>query len=428
MKVAILGYGEEGRASYRYWLDKGAEVTIVDENTALTDLPEFAMTLIGPKVFKDLEGFDLLVRTPSLSLEDIKTDGKIWSATNEFFAVCPSVVIGVTGTKGKGTTATLISEILRASGKTVHLLGNIGVPALSVLSVINPDDLVVFELSSFQLWDLQKSPQTAVVLMIEPDHLDIHGSMDEYVGAKTNISSHQSTEDLIVFHPTNDFAGQIAKKSPAQKKRYMTAEGAEIIDGNIVIDDQIICSVSKIGLIGLHNLENVCAAITAAWKYTKDIDAIRKAVTEFKGLPHRLEFVRELKGVGYYDDSFSSAPGATVAAIQSFSQPEILICGGFDRGLDYEQLARAIVAQQNLKEVILMGQTKQHLARSLDSLGFTRYQVIETSDLKAIVYSARELAEPGDVIVLSPGCASFDMFKNFKDRGEQFKRIVGELK
>jgi UDP-N-acetylmuramoylalanine--D-glutamate ligase len=427
MKVAIAGYGQEGVANYQYWLGLGAELTILDEHEPSQSLPPGAVVKIGPTVFNDLSAYDLVVRTASLNPNKLKSAQKVWSATNEFFAKCPAPIIGVTGTKGKGTTATLIAEILRAAGKTVHLVGNIGTPALAELPAIGPTDFVVFELSSFQLWDLEASPQTAVVLMIEPDHQDIHASMTEYIEAKANIGKYQSAEDLLVYHPTNQYSAEIAEKSPAQKKKFLSPEGAYRAHGSIGIEEVTLCLEAEVGLLGAHNLENICAAVTAAWNYTQDTAAIKAAVVNFKGLEHRLEFVRELGGVKYYNDSFSSAPGATIAAIQAFTAPEILVCGGYDRGISFTHLAQAIAQQKNLTSVVLIGETKHALAAALDAVGFSRYKIVESKNLVEITQLARSLATSGDVVLLSPGCASFDMFQNFYDRGEQFKAAVREL-
>src|SRR3989344_5255903 len=221
MKIAIAGYGMEGQESYRYWAEQGYAITIVDQNAVPSKpLPEGVQTLLGEGVFGLLQDFDLVIRTAGLNPNKIKTNGKIWSATNEFFAKCPAPIIGVTGTKGKGTTCSLIASILRAAGKTVHLVGNIGTPALAELANIQPDDIVVFELSSFQLWDARKSPQIAVVLMIEPDHLDMHDDMDDYVAAKTNIVRHQTDQDVVVFNAQNEISTKMAQSSAARKTDY----------------------------------------------------------------------------------------------------------------------------------------------------------------------------------------------------------------
>ncbi len=427
MNVAIIGYGVEGKASYKYWRVLGANVTIIDENEHVSELPENAKTILGPTALDHLNDFDLVIRTPPLRPDKLNTTAKVWSATNEFFEKCQAPIIGVTGTKGKGTTATLIAKILENSGIRVHLVGNIGTPALTVLPEVKATDVVVFELSSFQLWDLEKSPETAVVLMIEADHMDIHASMEEYIAAKANIVKHQTSGDLAVVHPTNHYANQIAQHSKASIKHYLNRDGAYVENGIITIQNEEICHVDDVGLIGAHNLENICAAVTASWKYTQDINAIKSALRDFKGLPHRLEVVTSTDSITFIDDSFSSAPGATIAAIKSFTQPEILICGGFDRGLDFAELATAIAEQQNIKKIVLIGQTKHKIAQALDKLAIDSYEIMETQDFNKILEFARLSAEAGDVIILSPGCASFDMFENFKDRGEAFQKIVKEF-
>lgn len=427
LKIAIAGYGQEGEASYEYWNKLGADITIFDESIPDRTAPEGVKTYFSADAFSQMYDFDFIIRTPSLSPVKIQSNSKVWSATNEFFMQCPAPIIGVTGTKGKGTTASLIAAILREGGKQVHLVGNIGKPALSELEHIQAEDFVVFELSSFQLWDLEKSPQNAVVLMIEPDHLDVHSSMEDYVTAKSHIAVFQTSDDYLTYHPTNSFSAQIAALSPAKKSRYMSSDGANVVDGAITIENQTICQVSEVGLLGAHNLENICAVITASWRYIKDTEAIKKAVTSFQGLPHRLQIIEEVDGVSYVDDSYSSAPGAVIAAITSFQQPEILICGGFSRDLDFTQLAKKISEQQNIKKVLLIGQTKQKIAEALQAQDFTSFQILDATNMSEIVAAAQHESTNGDVVLLSPGCPSFDMFKNFADRGEQFQQIVKGL-
>jgi UDP-N-acetylmuramoylalanine--D-glutamate ligase len=329
MKVAIAGYGIEGEANYRYWVDLGHDVTIVDENTIpAKPIPENAKVLLGEKVFRKLQDFDLVVRTASLPPQYIKTDGDVWSSTNEFFAECPAPIIGVTGTKGKGTTSSLITNILRAAGHTVHLVGNIGTPSLSVLPEVTKDDIVVFELSSFQLWDLKLSPHVAVVLMIEPDHLDIHADFDDYIKAKSNIRRHQKAGDICFYHPTNEHSAKIAKSAVlGDIERYAHEEGhtAYVKDGYFYVHGDKICPTSVMSIQGAHNIENACAAISAARVFTVDNVAIERGLHEFEGLPHRLKFVREVHGVQYFDDSIATTGGSVIAAIHAFTQPKVLV-------------------------------------------------------------------------------------------------------
>ena len=427
MKIAIAGYGIEGKSNYEYFSKLG-DVTIVDEKASKEVLPDGALNLLGEGVFEQLAGYDMVVRTAGLAPNKIKTDGKVWSATNEFFARCPAPIIGVTGTKGKGTTSTLITEILRASGKTVHLVGNIGTPALSVLSSISPDDIVVYELSSFQLWDLERSPKVSVVLLVEPDHLNVHADFDDYVLAKANIAAHQHPNDVVIYHPNNEQSARIAATSSARHKlRFMTPDAAYIVDGAVCIDNEMICRTDEVGLLGEFNLQNVCAAISAAWQFTHDITAIATTVRHFKGLPHRLEFVTEKAGVRFYNDSFSSAPTATMAAVTAFNEPIVLILGGFDRGIDLTSLAKAIAATKNIAQILVIGQIRERLAAALKAESVKNMEIIDDTKMNVIVRRAAEIAKPGDVVLLSPGCASFDMFKDFYDRGEQFKQAVGEM-
>jgi UDP-N-acetylmuramoylalanine--D-glutamate ligase len=411
MKIAIAGYGVEGKANFSYWNRPENDITIVDERESLDDLPDNAKTLLGPGSFEQLQGFDLVVRTAGLAPYKIKTDGKIWSSTNEFFAKCPVPIIGVTGTKGKGTTCSLIASILRAAGKTVHLVGNIGVPALEELSKIQANDVIVFEMSSFQLWDIDKSPHIAVVLMIEPDHLNVHMDFEDYVNAKARIVSYQTSNDVVIYNQNNPYARDIAEKSVARKIVYPFAI-TEFAD--------------SLKLPGKHNQENASAAIAAAREFGVSDDEIRQGLVTFEGLPHRLEKVRELDGVTYYNDSFSSAPSATVAAIRSFDAPEIVIIGGVDKGANFEELSKVLKESSQVKTVILIGAIRSKLAEQFSSSS-AKILISDARTMPEIVAEAHARTEPGDVVLLSPACSSFDMFKNFYDRGDQFRDVVNAL-
>ncbi len=231
-----------------------------------------------------------------------------------------------------------------------------------------------------------------------------------------------------MYHPTNSYSRTVAATSPAlTKRKYLHEEGANIIDSTVVIDEQKICSINDIGLLGQHNMENVCAAVTATWVFTHDAAAIAEAAKNFKGLEHRLELVRDVSGVKFYNDSFSSAPSASLAAMKSFAQPEIVIMGGYDKQGSFDDFAKEVKTLPNIKKILLMGQTRNIIAQSLEAAGVKQYEVLATGDFEKIVEQATGLAEPGDVVLLSPGCASFDMFKNFYERGEQYKAIVGNL-
>jgi UDP-N-acetylmuramoylalanine--D-glutamate ligase len=434
MKIAIAGYGLEGEENYAYWSrDPSNQLTIVDESLQPKHgLPEGDVaTILGEGVFEKLDDFDLVIRTAGLAPYKIKTNGKIWSATNEFFAKCPAKIIGITGTKGKGTTASLIAAIFEAAGKKVWLVGNIGVSAIKILDQIQPDDVVVFEMSSFQLWDIERSPQTAVVLLIEPDHLNVHKGMDDYVHAKGNIRRFQTDDDICIYNPTNEYSRTIATSSDKGRAlRYGVQDdgGAYVKDSNFMVDEQIICSVDSLQLIGRHNVENACAAISVAKQWGLDNTSIEKGLLNFKGLPHRLEFIRNVNGVDYYNDSFSSAPAATVAAVRSFANPEILILGGIDKGGDFNELAEALKQQPNLRDIIIIGEIREKLGDILRDAGVSaNINISDAKTMKEIVDHAASRAQNGDVVILSPACASFDMFRDFYDRGEQFRNVVQGL-
>lgn len=429
MKIAIAGYGVEGEASYTYWsADPANDITIVDDSeTPKFMVPEGAKTLLGADAFQKLDGFDLVIRTPGLAPRKIKTDGKIWSATNEFLAKCPAPIIGVTGSKGKGTTASLITSILQAAGRTVHLVGNIGQPALEALSHIQPSDIVVYELSSFQLWDVERSPQTAVVLFIEPEHLDVHKDMEEYVAAKANIAKFQSAEDILIYNQENQYSRSIAELSKAIKIGYPSEQTAHIKENNFYNGEQFICSVDVLQIPGVHNQSNALAAIDAVWKFTKDPEVIQTGLRTFRGLPHRLAFVRNFKGVDYYDDSIATTPTSAVAAIAAFTNPKVLIIGGSDKGADYAPLIEAIQNDDSVKAIISIGANGEAITSKLDEVHQSLVHRVDSKSMKDIVALAAELATPDDIVILSPAAASFDMFKSYVDRGEQYVAAVNQL-
>lgn len=431
MRVAILGFDVEGRASYEYYLSRGHEVVICDQNPGLT-VPEGTESFLGEGYLDDLNRFDLLVRTPGLHPRHIlkknpDVESKITTQTNEFLRVCPSKnTIGVTGTKGKGTTSTLIAKMLQATGKTVHLGGNIGVAPFELLKAgIEPEDFVVLELSNFQLIDLKSSPHIAVCLMVVPEHLNWHVNLDEYIAAKQQMFRWQTSQDIAVYYAQNDYSKQIVSISEAHKIPYFQAPGASIDQGQIVIDGQTICPTNELKLLGMHNWQNVCAAITAVWQVLPDVAALRSVLASFSGLEHRLEFVREVDGVQYYDDSFGTAPETAMVAIQAFPEPKIIILGGSDKGADYSELAKT-VATGNVRQAILIGEQAGRIGQALRAAGFNAITP-GGATMTEIITNARKAAQPGDVVLLSTACASFDMFKSYKDRGEQFKAIVNRL-
>lgn len=426
MKIAIAGYGVEGESNYRYYNTPDNQVVIIDEHQPARELPVDASVIIGDDAFTRLEGYDLVVRTAGLAPGKVTTDGKIWSATNEFFAKCPAPIIGVTGSKGKGTTVSLIASILRVDGKTVHVVGNIGTPALDVLAQISADDIVVYELSSFQLWDAQRSPQVAVVLMIEPDHLDVHADFDEYVQAKGNIARHQGSADVVVYNGQNEWSKVIAGESLGLQVAVQSKISAHVHDGYFYYNEQQLCSVDTLRLPGVHNQDNACAAIAAAWNWVQNPEAIRAGLASFDGLPHRLKFVRTVHGISYYDDSIATTPGSAIAAMRAFDQSKIMILGGSSKGASFDEVAE-VASRTDVKAVIAIGTEARQVETAMSAWLVPVINLgIETS-MSQIVATAAAQASDGDVVVLSPACASFDMFKNYADRGDQFIAAVQHL-
>lgn len=437
MKVAVVGYGIEGEQNYRYWTERGDDVTIVDERTAPTKaLPEGAPAILGNTALQQLDGFDMIIRTAGLAPRKIATNTKIWSATNEFFLQCPAPIIGVTGSKGKGTTCSLITSILRAAGYTVHLVGNIGTPALDVLPGIQSDHIVVYELSSFQLWDIERSPHKAAVLHIEADHLDVHADFAEYIAAKSNIVKYQTRTDICVYHPTNAWSQAIAKNQPefathAAKYATLDNENPELetvyADGGMfkTTRGRVICSVGALRLPGEFNIGNACAAMSLCLGYDVSDTQFEEGLRGFTGLPHRLRFVAEKNGVQYYDDSIATTPGSAIAAANAFHSPKVMILGGSSKGADFTELAH-VLAGAKIRKLLLVGEEGAKIAETFEREGLTAFEKVQ-GGMSDIVQRAHTVAEAGDVVVLSPACASFGMFKDYKDRGDQFIAAVEAL-
>lgn len=428
MKIAIAGYGIEGEENYAYWsADPSNELTIIDESERpARPIPTGAKTILGPGVFDQLEGYDLVIRTASLSPHRIETDGKIWSATNEFFASCPAPIIGVTGSKGKGTTASFIVSILEAAGKKVWFVGNVGTPALRVLSQVSADDIVVYELSSFQLWDLERSPHVAVALFIEPEHLNVHASMDDYVSAKTRITKFQTPQDTFIFSASNQYTLAMADKTQAQKRPFPSADGARTDGEYFYYGETQLCPTGAVQLKGMHNVQNAVAAIEAAWLYTQDKTVIETGLRAFTGLPHRLHYVATVDGVEYYDDSIATTPTSAIAALRAFpDSKKVIILGGSSKGSDYSELAEELTRHD--VHAILIGEEAATIATACQDYGFEAYEIIDNATAEAFTQRAAELASPGSVVLLSPASASFGLFKDYADRGDQYVAAVHRL-
>ncbi len=397
-KVAILGWGEDAQDVEPWLRDQGAQITILDERK-------------DKKPFGDVSGYEVLVRSPGVyryrtEITEAEKKGVIvTSKTKIFFDVCPGKIIGVTGTKGKGTTATLIYEILKAAEKKVWLGGNMGRGVFGFLPQVDEESWVVLELSSFQLIDLSKSAHIGVVLMTTIEHMNWHKSAKEYVEAKGNLVRYQNANDFAVVNRDYENSREIGKLGAGKK---------------IWVSGRDFTGVVK--LRGEHNRENAAAAMAVAQIVGIDKGLARDVIRDFKGLEHRLEEVGKVEGVTYFDDSFSTTPETTIAAVKAFGEPTILIVGGSEKGSDFKEMGQVISQANNIKAVILIGLMADRIEKSITN---KKVKLVKGArNMTEIVAQAKRLAKPGDVVVLSPAAASFDMFSNYKDRGEQFKREV----
>ena len=424
-----------------FLLKQKALITVFDQKEdfdfRVDDLKKLGVNFIlGPNYLKNgLNGFDFVFRSPgfSLNLPQLKQaarDGAtITSSTKLFFDQCPGKIIGVTGTKGKGTTTSLIYKILKEDGKDVFLAGNIGNPMLDLLPEIKSDSWVVLELSSFQLEDLKKSPHLSVVLFVSQEHLDHHTDIKDYHQAKANIVRFQQQGDLAVFNADDENSVSFAKFTKGQKyyfSRVKKTNGAYVLNNQIFVFDKLLGSVNDLKLIGKHNQENVCAAATAGFLAKASLSAIKKAVFDFAGLEHRLEKVATIDGIDFYNDSFATNPESSIVAIQAFKKPIILIAGGSDKGSDYTELGQEI-ASSTVKALVLIGQMAQKIKQAVLEAGFKGEIIFEPKTMDEILDKALSKAKSGDIVLLSPACASFGMFKDYKDRGNQFKDGIKAL-
>lgn len=408
-KILLLGYGKEGQATEKYFKSHFSNVEIdILENFTPEEIKN-----------RDFSDYDMIFRSPSVPPLHLKNET---SATKYFFDHCPCEIIGVTATKGKGTMCSFIKSLLDAEGADAYLVGNIGNPSIDVLDNLKPNSVVVYEMSSFQLWDLEKSPHIAIVGTIEPDHLNIHADFDDYLNAKANICRHQTANDYLIYYENNPDSVKIANTNKLAKKIAFPFKVPEGIK-------------SSITLPGKHNLENAIAAIAAiachnnispAEYLNTSAEVIKKGLGNFHGLPHRLEFVRELNGVKYYDDNFSTNPASTKVAIEAFpNQNIIIIVGGRDKtdNKDIPEIYN-ILKNPDIKKIILLGESGHEIcSRYRDS------RFILVNNLNAAVTAARleaEAIQPA-IVLMSPSAASFDMFKNVYDRGDQFKNLIASL-
>ena len=448
-KVAIIGLGVSNLPLIDYFHEKKACVTVFDSRE-IGEIPKGLMDKItnysiefsfGKNYLSKLKGYDLILRSPSClptvnELEEEAKRGAIVTTEVELLMkMCPCQIIGITGSDGKTTTTTLISEIIKKAGYKCFVGGNIGTPLFTKLCEISPEDKVVLELSSFQLMGMEISPDVAVITNITPNHLNIHKDYQEYIDAKKNIFKYQKENDIIVLNYDNAITRECAKEALGKVVYF---SGKNKLEDGLIVDDKIIkeckdgirkhlLDTQEVLLRGEHNYENIATAL-AATRTLVDTDIAIKAIKKFKPVEHRLEFVREINKVKWYNDSVSSSPTRTIAGLKSFDEEIVLIAGGYDKNLDYTPIAKPII--DNVKALILMGQTsgkifeavKEELEKQNKKL-----KIYMCNSLEETVNLAKKVSEPNQIVLFSPASASFDMFKNFADRGIQFKNLVNKL-
>lgn len=446
--IAVIGMGVSNTPLIRMLLRAELKVTVCDKSPRerveeqAAELESLGAKLrLGPDYLAKIHKADIIFRTPGLSpntpeLQKAVEGGSILTSEMElFFQLCPCPIIGVTGSDGKTTTTTLISEFLKEAGKNVYLGGNIGKPLLPDVDGMTPDDVAVVELSSFQLMSMDRSPNVAVFTNLSPNHLDYHHTMEEYTSAKLNIFCHQRPEDRAIFNYDNDITRSLSKMAVGQamlfSRKQKLEEGVYLRDDAIWLTNSMgsreVLPLADIRIPGVHNIENYMAAIAAVDGIVPD-KCVRAVAQRFTGVEHRIELVRELDGVRYYNDSIGTSPTRTMACLDSFNQKLIIIAGGYDKGVPFTQLGIAMV--EKVKVLILTGDTAPAIKKAVEEAeGYAEsgLRLIETDDLASAVAAARDAAQAGDVVVLSPACAAFDRFKNFMERGKVFKQLVNEL-
>ena len=437
-KIAVLGLGVSNRPLVRLLLEFGCDVLGCDRtpreklDAEVLQLEELGCKLsVGDNYLDGVEA-DILFRTPGMhpgnpAICSLAEKGaKVTSEMEVFFEVCPCTLLAVTGSDGKTTTTTLVSEMLKAAGKNVWLGGNIGTPLLPLVRQMKAEDFAVVELSSFQLMDMTRSPQRAIVTNLAPNHLDIHKDMEEYVESKKNIFRYQDESGLLILNADNDITAAFRGNG---ETRFFSRQGDAHVclkDGVIFRGGAAVLNTADILLPGVHNIENYMAAIAMVEGLVEDA-AIRQVAKNFGGVEHRIELVRIKDGVRFYNDSIASSPSRTIAGLRSFQEKVILIAGGYDKHIPYDVLGPEICA--HVKQVFLCGATAPQIRAAVENCaGFHgQVELTDCGNFENAVRMAASAAKEGDIVLMSPASASFDEFKNFMVRGEFFKKIVKEL-
>lgn len=443
--VAVIGIGVSNRPLIELLAARGVSVTARDrqQRQALGDyaarLEEMGCRLCLGEGYLDGLDEDVIFRTPGMRPDvpelaaAVARGSTLTSEMEVFFEVCPCPILAVTGSDGKTTTTTIIAELLRSAGKTVHLGGNIGHPLLAETGSIRPEDVAVLELSSFQLMTMKRSPHIAVITNLSPNHLDVHKDFAEYITAKENIFTHQCAQDVAVFNADNSLTARQAERAQGRARLFSrkneVEDGVFLRDGKIIArhdgQERVVMNREDIRLPGEHNVENYLAAIAAVDGMVSD-EQIAAFARSFGGVEHRIELIRTLDGVRWYNDSIASSPSRTIAGLRAFPEKVILIAGGKDKGISYAELGP--VVNDHVKLLLLCGATAGVIRQSVEQAeNYQGLEIIDVEDYHQAAGIARERAAEGDVVILSPASTSFDRFKNFMERGKAFKEVVNAL-
>ncbi len=447
-KVAFIGVGVSHTDLIKLFCRKGIDCTVCDKRESLAEEAELsalgAKFILGETYLEKISQgyFDVVFRTPGMyynseALTSARRMGSVVTSEIEcFFELCPCPIYGITGSDGKTTTTTITAEFLAAQGRTVHKGGNIGKALLPIIEDVRPEDAAVVELSSFQLISMRSSPDRAAITNITPNHLNVHKDMQEYIDAKANILLHQSAFSKAVLSADNQTAADLAplaRGGLAFFSRFSPVENGAYLDGKTLVYNDHgkitpIIDMDEIRIPGMHNVENYLTAIALTWGDVS-IENIRRVARSFEGVEHRIEFVRELNGVRYYNNSIASSPTRVIACLNTFDIKQIMIMGGSDKGVSFDPMAELVC--EKVKLLILMGQTKEKIRDAIMRAANYKEgapEIIIVKDMAEAVKTAHDHARSGDIVSLSPACASFDMYRMFEERGKHFKQLVNELR
>lgn len=443
-RTAVVGIGVSNRPLIDLLVKLNAKVTAFDKKseselgTVVEDLKGKGVSLVlGKDYLKSLKGYEVIFKTPSMRMDspellDAKLEGAyITSEMEEFIKYCPGKIYGITGSDGKTTTTTLIYKMLSEQGYKTWIGGNIGTPLFSRIEEISKEDRIVLELSSFQLMTIHENMEVVLITNLSPNHLDMHKGMEEYINAKKNIYLNQTSDNLLVLNNDNSITKSMIHEAKGRVLLFSINDkidkGAYYYNDKLYIMGKEVCSRNEIKLMGMHNIENLLAAFCCVYEDVS-VESMKKVATTFAGVEHRMEFIRELNGVKYYNDSIASSPTRTLAGLKAFGTPVILIAGGYDKKISFDILAEE--GYPYIKTLILLGVTKNKIKEAFEKVlkkNNVELSIVMVDSFEEAIKVSRDAAKEGDIVTLSPACASFDMFPNFEVRGKKFKEIINEL-